>query len=368
MKLASVELDGYRRFATRQSSLEVLLDLDNNILSILIRSTGRSYESLSERSEGLRQFVALSVFLSRRVRKQSDIVLLIDEAEAHLHYDAQADLVQMLANQNLARQVIYTTHSMGCFPGDFGAGVRVLRTDEPNGSSEILNKLWIEDGMGLSPILTGMGAETMAFFPFRSCVLTEGAGDILLLPALLRAAGQETLEFHVLPGLAEINGHKIPIIQNSGRHVVFLLDGDEGGDAIQRKLVREGISRKIIFRLRSAGGAKCVIEDFISKDVYVAAINAELARSDRQVRIRSDELPDVMRAAALEAWCKQHAIRAPAKVAIAYEVIEQMYDKDIVDRAHIEGLLSTRDHIANVLRAKAAEKKRATAKAGISSK
>jgi predicted ATP-dependent endonuclease of OLD family len=53
-------------------------------------------------------------------------ILLLDEIETHLHYDAQADLAQMLAKQEIVAKVIYTTHSMGCLPEDLGTGVRFI--------------------------------------------------------------------------------------------------------------------------------------------------------------------------------------------------------------------------------------------------
>lgn len=43
-----------------------------------------------------------------------------------LHYDAQADLIGVLEEQDAAAQVIYTTHSPASLPNDLGAGVRVV--------------------------------------------------------------------------------------------------------------------------------------------------------------------------------------------------------------------------------------------------
>lgn len=73
---------------------------------------GGDYSVPEERSDGLRWFMALHAFLAARGKEKP--VLLVDEAETHLHYDAQADLIDALMSQRIARQVIYTTHSVGC--------------------------------------------------------------------------------------------------------------------------------------------------------------------------------------------------------------------------------------------------------------
>ncbi|WP_019498570.1 AAA family ATPase [Pseudanabaena sp. PCC 6802] len=101
-----------------QSGVKVTLSISNNYtLNVLIEDERRDCTNLYDRSDGLRQFVALINFLEAEHADQKPI-LLIDEAETHLHYDAQADLMNMFATQQLASKIIYTTHSAGCLPED----------------------------------------------------------------------------------------------------------------------------------------------------------------------------------------------------------------------------------------------------------
>lgn len=74
-------------------------------------------------SDGTRQMVALLAFIANESANTNPIIL-IDEAEQHLHYDAQADLVRIFERQPDASKVIYTTHSAGCLPSDIAIGVR----------------------------------------------------------------------------------------------------------------------------------------------------------------------------------------------------------------------------------------------------
>jgi predicted ATP-dependent endonuclease of OLD family len=48
---------------------------------------------------GLRWLIALHAFLAARGAQKP--ILLVDEAETHLHYDAQADLIDALMNQRV---------------------------------------------------------------------------------------------------------------------------------------------------------------------------------------------------------------------------------------------------------------------------
>ena len=147
--------------AWTQSTLRLSLELDQYRLQILLKSEKGDYVKVVERSEGLRQFLALILFLSKRAGQTIKPIVLIDEAEVHLHYDAQADLVQTLARQDLAAKVIYTTHSAGCLPEDLGSGVRMVATDEPH--STIENWFWNTDRPGFSPLLFAMGQGNRTF-------------------------------------------------------------------------------------------------------------------------------------------------------------------------------------------------------------
>lgn len=103
-----------RRFADAwsQSGVSVHLVFDSDTLRVMA-TTARGYVPIAERSQGLRTFVALLAF-SACSSKPSPMILLIDEAESHLHYAAQADLIAVLQQQRVAQQVIYSTHSAGC--------------------------------------------------------------------------------------------------------------------------------------------------------------------------------------------------------------------------------------------------------------
>ena len=133
----------------RQANVRVYLHVDGAVLHIFARNAGGRLIPIAERSAGLRQFVALLAFIEHEAAGE-DVILLVDEAEAHLHYDAQADLVRVFSQQTVADKIIYTTHSAGCLPSDLGTGVRVIEPVGPDDKppedwerSRVRNWFWV---------------------------------------------------------------------------------------------------------------------------------------------------------------------------------------------------------------------------------
>jgi AAA domain, putative AbiEii toxin, Type IV TA system len=263
-----------------QSGVGVRIRVNGTVLHILVGNTESAYNSIAEHSDGLRHFVALVAFVTLSSPTSQKPILLRDEAESHLHYDAQADLVQMLAKQNIASKVIYTTHSAGCLPEDLGTGVRLIRPEQNRPDrSEVQNWFWNAESVGFSPLLFGMGASTLAFIPVRRGLFAEGPADFILLPSLLReATNQSALGFQVVPGLSTITAEHVPLIQSQATRVAFLVDGGEGGRDIAAKLKRGSVPPEKIFTLASDEHPNLVLEDFVDPKVYCGAVNELLRR------------------------------------------------------------------------------------------
>ena len=141
-----------------QANLNVSLNiLHPRQLQVYVAADGGPTLRLEDRSDGLRAFVALVAFLEAK-NVTSPPVLVVDEAENHLHWDAQADLINLFHSQDKVAQIIYSTHSPGCLPHDLGHGVRaVLPAPDSPHHSVIENWIW-ESSLGFRPLLLRMGA------------------------------------------------------------------------------------------------------------------------------------------------------------------------------------------------------------------
>jgi energy-coupling factor transporter ATP-binding protein EcfA2 len=252
----------------------------DGVLRVLIATDGdESYSVPDERSDGLRWFLALHSFLAARGAREP--ILLVDEAETHLHYDAQADLIDALMHQRVASKVIYTTHSVGCLPPDLGCGIRVVIAQPGAERSRIVNSYWSvepadEEKVGYAPLLFAMGAQMLALTVPRCALIAEGPADAVLLPSLFReASGGRPLAFRVVPGLSEIAGDRVDTLHRHGGRIACLTDDDPGGAAIREKLREGGVQDELVFHLGTAlaGGS---LEDLISAGLFADAVNTEL--------------------------------------------------------------------------------------------
>lgn len=310
--------------AWKQSRLAVHFELDGDQLRIELMEDGDNVTVFDERSAGLRMFVALIAFLKVRGSDRSPI-LLIDEAENHLHIDAQADLVNMFVTQQHAVKVIYTTHSPACLPPDLGTGIRVVVPREDNLQvSDVRNSFW-QGAAGYSPLMLAMGAAAAAFTPARYVVLAEGATEMILLPTLMRAATDQTdLPYQVAPGLSEVPNDFLPKLDLEAARVAYLVDGDDGGARLKANLTDAGVPDHLIADLGTAG-----IENLLTEDSYRAAISALLPECNPEVS--ASEMPEVHLTDAGEGdsvarwmsdWLKGEGLKPPSKVAVANWLVE----------------------------------------------
>lgn len=254
-----------------QGDVAAEIKIEGQSLRVHIHEKRQVY-GFTERSDGFRTFLTLIVFLARNATA-SPPILLIDEAETHLHYDAQADLIDYL--RLLGVRTIYTTHSPGCLPPDMGTGVRVIR-QTGEGISELSNNFWTGDQFGLSPLLFAMGAGVAALSRFRAAVFAEGPSDMILLPSLIRlATGHEGLPYQVVPGLSSLRAEQMGEAELAAVRVAYLVDGDAGGDELKQDLIDGGVQKAAIQQLK-AGWAT---EDLVDPKLYLDTVNQVLVES-----------------------------------------------------------------------------------------
>lgn len=265
-----------------QSKLTIELALNSGgILEVNIQeldSPDFTVTPIAERSDGLRAFLGLVCFL---IAADLPIppVLMIDEAERNLHYDAQADLVRVLTRELQVHKVIYTTHSPGCLPLDLGTGIRVVaRTPDDPATSTLENNFWTKNEPGFSHLLFAMGAEAAAFSAFRRAVLAEGVSEMILLPTLLRnATDGSQLDFQVAFGLSNLSAPRA--ISSVALITTFLVDGDKSGDDKKKQLVAAGVPKGHVFQLPKGKA----IEDLVDRSVYLRAVNEFLAEQGKSI-------------------------------------------------------------------------------------
>ena len=304
-----------------QHELTITLRADQPSLAVHVTDEDTQRDvPIEERSAGLQMFAALLAFCAR-FADHIPPVLLFDEAETHLHYGAQADLIHVFEEQDVAQAVIYTTHSIGCLPGDLGRSIRVV-APTGNEESEIRNEFW-SGGVGLTPLMLAMGASALALMPARYAVIGEGASDAILLPSLLRAAGREGAEdralgFQVAPGAAEVPEDLAEEFETEAGNIAYLFDADEGGRQHAAKVAKRAHDEGRVLILGDDKEPGLCTEDLLAAETYAAAVNEVLsATRSTDEAITVAELPSCARPTYVDAWCQKRGIPPLSKTRIA---------------------------------------------------
>ncbi|MBN9738137.1 MULTISPECIES: AAA family ATPase [unclassified Pseudonocardia] len=346
---ANKRMDEIFEASWRQSRLSVHFDVDGDKLRIELMENGADVTVFDERSAGLRMFVALIAFLKIHGSSQPPI-LLIDEAENHLHIDAQADLVNMFASQEHAIKVIYSTHSPACLPTDLGTGIRTVVPRNGSQISDVRNSFW-QGAAGYSPPMLAMGAAAAAFTPARNVVLAEGATEMILLPTLLRSAvGMADLPYQIAPGLSEVPHDFLPELDLEAARVAYLVDSDDGGARIKKALLAAGIPERVIIDLGLPG-----IENAVAPASFRAAVLALVGECNPNIRGKSLEAAPQFEAvnagpmaAAAQIWIEQQGLKAPSKVALANWLVENGEATPSPDG--VDALVALHERVTSALR------------------
>ncbi len=317
-----------------QTDVVPLFQVEGGSLFILVRTVDRGLSRLEERSDGLRWFVALVAFLSFEHQEGQKPILLVDEAETHLSYDAQAGLMEVLESQQVAEKVVYTTHSAGCLPSDLGTGIRAVQQLKGERST-IHNGFW-KQGLGLSPIYLAMGLTPLAFTAARNELIGEGPCECILLPTLIRQAlSLKRIDYQVAPGGSCVESGQLGELVSECGRALFVVDGDAGGDAIRQKLTAAGISPNKIASYADYGGTNFHLEDLVSVEAYCDAFNAELERWQKGAgKITPADVSSPSRLDHAKQWCIRNNCTFPSKVTVCQTLVENAaLGSQIVDQA-----------------------------------
>jgi len=345
-----------------QSDMTLRFRVDANTLGVLLSlQAPGDYFYIDEHSEGVLQFVALRAFIAAQKEAVKPIIL-IDEVEAHLHYDAQANLISTFEDQEDAEVVIYTTHSAGSLPRDIAVGLRAITPtylNTPSGprvtrESEFRNDFWFEEA-GFAPVLMAMGASAFAFSTARRAVLVEGLTDALLLPTLLReATGETKLDYQPVPRLSHIDEAQAKDLGRIAASVVFVTDGDGGGKNHKEALEEKGVDASRILAL-GGEGSDTTLEDLIAPEVFAEAVNGSFQEQGLDIKLDMDAISSRRRMKDLESWCEAQStpddpIAPPTKPQLAKAIYAARKRRGgLLDPDHRDTVKTLHGEIENLL-------------------
>ena len=140
------------------------------------------------------------------------------------------------------------------------------------------------------------------------------------------------------------------ILQRQATKVAYIVDGDNGGEQLRKKLTKAGVPEDLIVDLSHICEDAKEVEDFVDKSVYANAVNEELKRSGIQSEIEIDMVADQARSNNLKEWCKDRNISPPNKAKIAYRILEQSIEREISDKSKRGSLRQIYDNLKEIFK------------------
>jgi hypothetical protein len=291
-RAASAYLSERFRDLWRQKDVRFDIDIDGTTLNIFAEDTGVGMPvRLSRRSTGFRWHVAFAwKFTHASGGEFKNCILLLEEPGIHLHYSAQADLLQVFERLKEANTILYTTHLASMVDLAFPERIRIVESDRHHAkvkhgvvSSQKAPMAVIEMSLGLTGDMSGLLGN-------RKTLIVEGGDDALILQKLsgmLKSAGREGLSdsIYLWPAMG---APKTPMYAafaigqkwESG----VLLDTDREGKLAREKIQDLYLSKlaeadRLKFRIFMLGDAAGInktdaaIEDLFPDDYYVGLVN-----------------------------------------------------------------------------------------------
>lgn len=256
----------YQQFWTQDHS-NLYFWWDSNNIYFRIKE-GSEFYPIAMRSKGRQWHLAYYIRLTARSLGGKNNIILIDEPGLFLHAKAQKDILKKLEECAGRTQIIFTTHSPYLISSDKLSRLRLVIKDEKKGTR--IEKITAKaDKETLTPILTAIGEDLSAGIRVdkKNSIVVEGYSDYLWLVAFKKLLNiDEELNFVPAVG-ADSSLHVGSILFGWGLDPIFILDNDEKGKGVKRKLREKlGISEeRIIFVPENKKGC---IEDMFSKEDY----------------------------------------------------------------------------------------------------
>jgi predicted ATP-dependent endonuclease of OLD family len=233
--------DDYEKFWT-QDLTNLHIEWDNVNLYFLIKEEEDFYPP-NLRSKGKQWHLAFYVRVAARAREEVPNIILIDEPGLFLHAKAQADVLKRLEDSAEHAPIIFSTHSPYLIRTDKLNRIRLLLKTPAEGSI-ISNKIHKgADKETLTPIITAIGLDLSAGLDIakNNNVLTEGITDyyyLLGFKELLNFDFEEEVRLIPCVGAGKFEV-LVPLLMGWGLNHCVVLDNDDQGKKIKKKLLKE---------------------------------------------------------------------------------------------------------------------------------
>lgn len=230
-----------------EENVQIKVLFKNDLIKILVK-TNENTTNISERSNGLRWYLNLFIYILANDIKDTNVIFLLDEPGVYLHVNAQRELLRLFydlcKNDN---QVVYSTHSPYMIDSNNIINIRAIEKDE-RGHTNIYNTAYdnkfnsVSKRETLSPLIQAIGADlrfNIGPQAEKLNIVTEGITDYMYYTAMLYYFNipEEKMPY-IIPAVGAGNVNVIvSVLIGWGCDFKVILDYDKAGFVECEKLV-----------------------------------------------------------------------------------------------------------------------------------
>ena len=237
-----------------EENVQIKISFKKDYIKILVK-TNENTTNINERSNGLRWYLNLFIYILANDIKDTNVIYLLDEPGVYLHVNAQRELLRLFydlcKNDN---QVVYSTHSPYMIDSNNIINIRAIEKDE-KGHTNIYNTAYdnklnsVSKRETLSPLVQAIGADlrfNIGPQGGKLNIVTEGITDYMYYTAMLYYFNvpEEKMPY-IIPAVGAGNINVIvSILIGWGCDFKVILDYDKAGFVECEKLI-ENLNLKI---------------------------------------------------------------------------------------------------------------------------
>ena len=281
-------------------TVKFIIDIDQTSnLTVAICDEGESNEdnmfAMKQRSDGFKQFISLILSLSieRDKLEKHNRLILIDEAETHLHPSAIRDLRTELINLGENNYVFVSTHSPFLVDKEHKERNIILKKDEE--SFTTIKKIEKDEDLLDDEVLKeAFGIEVYKDLLHPHSILVEGKSDKMILQKALNIIAPKN--FGITNGCGDNIVSLVSKLNSEEISVLVILDGDKKGRLNKEKIIEVGgiYTDKNVYTIRDIVGDitnNGTIEDTFDKN-YITSLFKKIYNSQFEEKCPDFNLED----------------------------------------------------------------------------
>lgn len=292
--------------------------------------------TFDDRSRGFVWFFSFLTAFKRIAQDHERLIILLDEPGLNLHASAQADLLEFIEKELVAKghQVIYTTHSPFMVEPHKLDRVRTVEDKADKGTTVSRNWASVDSATSF-PLQAALGYDlAQTLFVGPNSLAVEGTSDMLYLQAmsaLLEAEKRTGLDerWTITPvgGAGKLSTFVALLGSNNKLNIAVLMDYKKADEQHINEILDTGLidKNKLVLYSKFAGKKEADVEDMFDAPSYLAFVKAAYPSANDIAEAKLGQHPRL--AYNVAEYLKSKGLKEPFHFKPAQEAAKLLGDK-----------------------------------------